>query len=114
MAAGHEVTGTTRSESRADQIRAAGARAAVCDALDAPALQAAVAEAAPEVVVHQLTALPDRFEPRNSALYDATNRVRREATRTLVEAARADRRPGRLPERGLLLCPRRGTDKDRG
>ena len=89
VAAGHEVTGTTRSESRADRIRAAGARAAVCDALDAPALQAAVAEAAPEVVVHQLTALPDRFEPRNSALYDATNRVRREATRTLVEAARA-------------------------
>jgi 2-alkyl-3-oxoalkanoate reductase len=87
VAAGHEVTGTTRSEARAEGIRAAGARPAVCDTLDAPALRAAVAEAAPDVVVHQLTALPHRFEPRDASLYDATNRVRREATRTLVEAA---------------------------
>ncbi len=88
VAAGHEVTGTTRSEGRARDLRAAGARAAVCDALDAPALRAAVAEASPEVIVHQLTALPHRFEPRDASLYDATNRLRREATRTLVEAAR--------------------------
>jgi nucleoside-diphosphate-sugar epimerase len=88
-AAGHDVTGTTRSEQKAEQIRAAGARAAVCDALDADALRAALVEAAPEVVVHQLTALPPRFNPRNKAIYDATNRVRREGTRTLLDAARA-------------------------
>ena len=87
VAAGHEVTGTTRSEERAAWIRAAGARAAVCDALDAAALARAVVEAAPEVVVHQLTALPHRFRPRNRRLYDATNRVRSEGTRNLIAAA---------------------------
>jgi 2-alkyl-3-oxoalkanoate reductase len=89
VAAGHELTGMTRSERRAEEIRAAGARAAVCDALDAEALRAAVVEAAPEVVVHQLTALPPRFNPRNKAIYDATNRLRGEGTRTLLDAARA-------------------------
>ena len=89
VAAGHEVTGSTRSESNAEEIRAAGARAAICDALDAEALRAAVAEAAPEAVVHQLTALPDRFDPRAKGLYDATNRLRSEGTRNLVEAAQA-------------------------
>jgi nucleoside-diphosphate-sugar epimerase len=89
VAAGHEVTGTTRAERRAEAIRAAGARAAVCDALDEEALSAAVLEAAPEVIVHQLTALPERFNPRDKALYDATNRVRGEGARTLLDAGRA-------------------------
>ena len=89
VAAGHQVTGTTRSEERAGAIRAAGARAAVCNALDAEALRAAVAEAAPEVVVHQLTALPDRFDPRDKEIYAATNRLRAEGTRHLIDAARA-------------------------
>jgi 2-alkyl-3-oxoalkanoate reductase len=88
VAAGHDVTGMTRSEPRAEAIRAAGARATICDAFDAEALRAAVGEAAPEVVVHQLTALPQRYNPRNKALYDATNRVRREGTANLLEAAR--------------------------
>jgi 2-alkyl-3-oxoalkanoate reductase len=89
VAAGHEVTGTTRSEERAEAIRAAGARAALVDALDPEALRAAVVEARPEAVVHQLTALPDRFEPRDKAIYDPTNRLRGEGTRSLLEAARA-------------------------
>jgi 2-alkyl-3-oxoalkanoate reductase len=87
VAAGHEVTGTTRSEERAETIRAAGARAVICDALDADALRAAVVEAAPEVVVHELTALPHRFNPRDKQMYAPTNRVRREGTRNLIAAA---------------------------
>jgi nucleoside-diphosphate-sugar epimerase len=89
IAAGHEVTGTTRSEERAEGVRAAGARAAVCNALDADALHTAVAEAAPEVVVHELTALPDRFNPRDKQMYAPTNRLRRDGTRNLIAAARA-------------------------
>jgi nucleoside-diphosphate-sugar epimerase len=89
VAAGHEVTGTTRSEERAEAIRAAGARPAVVDALDSAALHAAVVEARPDVVVHQLTALPDRYDPRDKTIYDATNRLRGPATATLLEAARA-------------------------
>ena len=87
VAAGHEVTGMTRSPERAAAIEAAGATATVCDALDAPAVRAAVERAEPEAMVHQLTALPPRFEPRKADLYDATNRVRTEGTHNLLEAA---------------------------
>jgi nucleoside-diphosphate-sugar epimerase len=90
VAAGHEVTGLTRSEERAEGIRAAGARAAVVDALDGEALRAALAEASPEVIVHQLTALPKRFNPRDKAIYDATNRLRGQGTRNLIEAGRGE------------------------
>ncbi|MDQ5832445.1 MAG: NAD(P)-dependent oxidoreductase [Actinomycetota bacterium] len=89
LAAGHEVTGSTRSPERADAIRALGAEAVTIDVFDAGALGAVMAEAAPDVVVHELTALPERFEPRKKDLYDATNRVRHEGTRNLIEAARA-------------------------
>jgi nucleoside-diphosphate-sugar epimerase len=89
VAAGHEVTGTTRSESRTEAISAAGATPIVVDALDAAALREAVGAAAPEVVVHELTALPDRFQPRRKDIYAATNRVRSEGTRNLLDAARA-------------------------
>jgi nucleoside-diphosphate-sugar epimerase len=62
IAAGHEVTGMTRREERAEEIRAAGAKAVVCDVFDRPALEAAVGEAAPEAVVHMLTAIPKRID----------------------------------------------------
>ena len=85
VAAGHEVTGTTRS--RPQVVEQAGATAVVCDALDTAALEAAVAAAEPDAVVHQLTALPPRLDPRKTHLYDATNRIRTEGTRNLLAAA---------------------------
>jgi nucleoside-diphosphate-sugar epimerase len=89
VAAGHEVTGTTRREERAAEIREAGATAALCDAFDRAALEAAVKEAAPEVVVNQLTSLPENYNPRKASFYAATDRVRSEGGHNLVEAARA-------------------------
>jgi nucleoside-diphosphate-sugar epimerase len=89
VAAGHEVTGTTRSPERAETIRAAGATPVVVDALDADALGAAIEGAAPEVVVHQLTSLPERYNPRKPSLYEATNRIRADGTPNLLAAARA-------------------------
>ena len=89
VAAGHEVTGTTRSEERAEAIRAAGATAAVVDVFDASSLRAAVDEARPEVLVHQLTSLPDRLDFRKEGVYEPTNRVRIEGTGILLDAARA-------------------------
>jgi nucleoside-diphosphate-sugar epimerase len=89
VAAGHEVTGMTRSEERAAQVRDAGAEAAVVDVFDRDALHAAMREAAPEVVVHQLTALPERMDFRKEDLYTATNRLRTEGTRNLLDGARA-------------------------
>ena len=88
--AGHVVVGMTRSLGKADTIRAAGAEPVVADALDANAVAAAVRGARPEVVVHQLTAIPPRVDPRAFARdFAPTNRLRSEATRHLVAAARA-------------------------
>ena len=89
VAAGHVVTGMTRSEEKADAIRRAGADAAVADVFDADALRVAVEAARAEVVVHELTALPDRLNFRRQDLYEPTNRVRTEGTRNLLDAARA-------------------------
>jgi nucleoside-diphosphate-sugar epimerase len=86
VAAGHDVTGTSRSEERAPLLRELGAEAAVVDVYDAEALRDAVAAARPEVVIHELTDLPDVFHM--SAL-EANARIRREGTRNLVEAALA-------------------------
>jgi nucleoside-diphosphate-sugar epimerase len=88
VAGGHEVTGTSRAAARAASVDAAGGTGVVCDALDRDAVLRAVEAAAPEVVVHQLTALPDRFAKLRKGS-EATNRLRREGTRHLVDAALA-------------------------
>ena len=87
LGAGHEVTGMTRREERAEALREAGAEAVVCDAFDAEALREAVVAARPEAVVHLLTALPPKMSP-NPEL-GPTNRLRTEGTRNLVAAAEA-------------------------
>jgi 2-alkyl-3-oxoalkanoate reductase len=89
VTAGHEVTGMTRSESKTEDLRRAGARAVVADVFDVDALRAAMEEARPEVIVHELTALPDRIDFRKADTYAATNRVRTEGTRNLIDAALA-------------------------
>jgi nucleoside-diphosphate-sugar epimerase len=88
VSAGHEVTGMTSTEANAPAIEAAGARAVVCDALDAEAVNEAVGAAKPEVVVSQLTRLPQSYDPRKID-YGPTNRARFEGGRNLVEAAQA-------------------------
>lgn len=84
----HAVAGMTRSPSKAADLRAAGVTAVVCDVYDMEALRGAVASFAPEVVVHQLTDLPD--DPgRITELGAANSRMRREGTRNLLAAADA-------------------------
>jgi putative NADH-flavin reductase len=100
---GHEVTGTTRSPERARALEAAGARAAVVDALDASAVKRAVAEAGPEVVVHELTAIPPEFNPRRfDQAFAQTNRLRTEGTDHLIAAAEA----AGVRQGGLGSCQR--------
>ncbi|HKG35349.1 MAG TPA: NAD(P)-dependent oxidoreductase [Solirubrobacterales bacterium] len=86
--AGHEVTGTTRNPRRASRIRAAGGIPVVLDVFDAAAVEEAVAAARPEVLVVQLTSLPERYDPR-SIDYGPTNRVRVEGGANLLAAAAA-------------------------
>lgn len=87
VAAGHQVVGTTRSESKAEAIRAAGAEAAVMDALDLDALERVVTDARPDVVVNQLTALPDALDFRDPEALAATNRLRSEVGPALARMA---------------------------
>ena len=87
VSAGHEVTGMTRREQSAEAIRAAGAQAAICDALDAAAVEDAVIAAAPEAIVSELTSLPKDYDLRTID-YGPTNRVRVEGGRNLLSAGR--------------------------
>lgn len=90
MADGHIVTGTTRHPDRAAELRAAGVAPVVVDVFSAEALAAAVAEAKPDVVIHQLTDLPSRLDPaRMAEALQRNARIRDEGTRNLVAAAQA-------------------------
>jgi nucleoside-diphosphate-sugar epimerase len=90
IADGHQVTGMTRSPEKVQALRAAGAEPVVVDAFDAQALQAAVAEARPDAVIHELTSLPQRIDPRKIKRDLAVNdRLRSEGTRNLVAAAQS-------------------------
>src|SRR6266480_1780637 len=62
--AGHEVSGTTRSQGRTEAVRALGAEPNVVDARDTDALKRVVVEARPEVVINQLTRLPAKLDYR--------------------------------------------------
>ena len=59
VAAGHQVTGLTRTSAKTAEIERAGATALVADAFDGPLVRRLVLEARPEVVVHEMTALAD-------------------------------------------------------
>lgn len=84
------MIGTTRSSERAGALADAGATPVIVDVLDGPALSRAVAEAQPDVVVNQLTDLPNAPSPRGmKAAYAANNRARGEGGRNLLSAARA-------------------------
>jgi uncharacterized protein YbjT (DUF2867 family) len=87
-AAGHDVAGMTRSPDKAASISALGATPVVCDVFDARALTAAVVEFRPDVVLHELTDLPDDVA-RISEFGASNARIRREGTRNLLAAAKA-------------------------
>jgi 2-alkyl-3-oxoalkanoate reductase len=89
IAAGHSVVGLTRTPDKADAIRAAGAEAAVADALNRAATVAAVASAKPDVIVHEMTSLSAANDLRRfSRTFAATNRLRTEGLNNLLAAAK--------------------------
>ena len=89
VAAGHSVTGTTRYPNKADAIRAAGATPAIVNALNEGEVLEAVQRAKPDVIVHELTAIPASFNlKRINEEFAQTNRLRTEGTDNLIAAAR--------------------------
>ena len=91
LAAGHEVTGSTRHAATARRLEAAGIHGVVVDVFDAAALCDAVVKARPEVVIHQLTDLPRAIgdEAQLAAAYPRNARIRIEGTGNLIAAAHA-------------------------
>jgi nucleoside-diphosphate-sugar epimerase len=90
LAAGHGVTGATRSADKAGESRRQGVEAVVVDVFDSRALQDVVVAARPDIVIHQLTDLPQVLDP--ALLRDALARnshLRIDGTANLVAAARA-------------------------
>jgi len=84
----HYVVGTTRSTTKADGLRAAGVEPVVVDVFDAQALSAAVLDAHPDIIIHQLTDLPPGLNP--SQMTEGTQRnarMRIQGTQNLVAAA---------------------------
>jgi nucleoside-diphosphate-sugar epimerase len=85
---GHDVVGTTRVPARLDQLRALGATGVLLEATDAGAVGRVLAETRPEVVVHQITALPRSPNPLAlRAGLAETNRLRRETVPLFARAA---------------------------
>jgi nucleoside-diphosphate-sugar epimerase len=82
IAAGHQVTATTRRADRTGLLARLGAAPAIIDVYDADLLTSVVAEAAPDLILHELTDLSEYDT-------DANARLRREGTANLVAAAQA-------------------------
>src|ERR687893_604616 len=88
--AGHEVHGMTRSESKQAMLHEFGAVPVVADALDPDQVAEAVGRARPDVIVHQLTAIPEKLDLRHfDRDFALTNRLRTEGTDHLLSAGQA-------------------------
>lgn len=88
IAAGHQVTATTRTPGKVARLREAGAEPVVVDGLDRDAVIAAVRAAAPEVIVHEMTALASMRSLRKvDQVFAATNELRTRGTDNLLAAA---------------------------
>jgi nucleoside-diphosphate-sugar epimerase len=90
VARGHDVVGMTRTASKRDQLHGLGAQPVVADALDAEAVRRAVGQAAPDVIVHELTAIPAAINMRRFGReFALTNQLRTGGTDNLLSAGRA-------------------------
>ena len=91
--AGHHVTGTTRTERKTALLRSLGATPVVVDVFDAGALRRVAVASEPQVVLHQLTALPDGQSSLGDAAMERAlrdnARMRTDGTANLVAAALA-------------------------
>lgn len=85
---GHQIVATTRSPAKAAALRALGAAPVIVDVFDKAALVLAVQAAKPDVIIHQLTDLPDVWDPaQTDAVLESNARLRRDGTRNLMAAA---------------------------
>jgi 2-alkyl-3-oxoalkanoate reductase len=86
--AGHEVVGMVQRPRSVEVVNALGAEPRTVDALDAEAVLRCFRETRPQVVIHQLTAIPPALDMRHfDRDFALTNLLRTEGTRNLLAAA---------------------------
>ncbi|MDX6261281.1 MAG: hypothetical protein QOH84_2969 [Kribbellaceae bacterium] len=84
---GHVVGGMTRSAGKKDLIEQLGAEAILCDVFDRDALIQAVTEFKPDLIVNELTDLPDDLAQIGEHV-ELNARIRTEGNQNLIDAAR--------------------------
>lgn len=87
LAAGHEVTAVARGDAKADLVRSMGAEPAAVDLFDPVAVEVAVK--GHDAVVHLATNVPPMSRAARASAWATNERLRREASRHLVDAALA-------------------------
>jgi uncharacterized protein YbjT (DUF2867 family) len=92
VAAGHVVGGMTRSPGKADGLAALGAEPIVVDVFDRAALVEAVRRFEPDVIVNELTDLPDDVTKIGDHA-ELNARIRTEGNQNIIDAARASGSP---------------------
>jgi nucleoside-diphosphate-sugar epimerase len=95
--AGHVVGGMTRSAGKTDLLRQLGAQPVVCDVYDRETLIQVVRDFAPDVILNELTDLPDDVESIG-AYAELNARIRTEGNQNLIEAARQSGSPRYLAQ----------------
>ena len=89
VSTGHQVIASTTTSGKLAAIAQMGATGVQVDVLDAEATRKAVADAAPDAIVHQATALANvKFDLRHfDQVFAKTNALRTTGTRNLLAAA---------------------------
>ncbi len=86
--AGHDVVGMVQRPRSVEVVHSLGAEPRTADALDATAVLSCFREVRPQVVIHQLTAIPAALDMRHfDRDFALTNLLRTEGTRHLLAAA---------------------------
>ena len=86
--AGHDVVGMVQRPRSVEVVHSLGAEPRTADALDSAAVLSCFHEVQPQVVIHQLTAIPAALDMRHfDREFALTNLLRTEGTRHLLAAA---------------------------
>ena len=105
---GHVVAGMTRSPEKVASLRKLGAEPVLCDVFDERGLLDAVKRFEPDLVMHQITDLPDDVE-RVPEFADGHNRIRTEGTLNLL-SAKWDAGARRFLAQSIAWKPRAGGE----
>jgi NAD(P)H-binding len=105
---GHVVAGMTRSPHKMESLWKLGAEPVLCDVFDERGLHDAVTDFVPDLVMHQLTDLPDDVEPNPESLA-GNNRIRTEGTLNLL-AAKWNAGPSRFVAQSIAWLPPSGGE----